>query len=424
MPATEYQGSSVHLAFLSRPILSIRRNQIISMEGNSDQDDSELFQKHVSERFLDLSSSPTSTTTTTTSSDAAAATSTTTNDVDNFLSIAWLRKLLDVFLCCEAEFKAVIFLGRDASQISKPPLDRLTPELLDRTVKALDICNAITHGIEMIRNWQKLAEIALLALKQSPLGEGQVRRAKKALNSLLSSMTIDDKDAVSSRTADRAWSFGRRGSGAAAAAAAAVAAAKERTAGPPRLFTSWSVPKSWSASKQIQAMCSNLMMPRGTDPTGMAMPVFIMSTVLVFVTWTLVATIPCQDRSGLLSHFALPRQLSWAGPIIGLQERIAEEWKKKEKKKSTGLLDEMQRLEKCGQLLIEFADSIQFPAEEEKLEEISVQVTELAEMCRKMEEGLLPLQRQLREMFHRIVRSRTEILDVLEQNEKYYSPVL
>ncbi|XP_043712110.1 protein ROH1-like [Telopea speciosissima] len=422
MPATEFQGSSVPLGFLSRPILSIRRNQIVSMEGNSDQDDFELFQKHVSDRFLDLSSSLTTTTTTTTTSSDAAASAATSNDVDNFLSIAWLRKLLDVFLCCEAEFKAVIFLGRDASQMSKPPLDRLTPELLDRTVKALDICNTITHGIEMLHHWQKLAEIALSALKQSPLGEGQVRRAKKALHSLLSSMTIDDKDAATSKMAERTWSFGRRGSGSAAIAAAV--SKERRPAGPPRLFTSWSVPKNWSASKQIQAMSSNLVIPRGTDSTGMAMPVFIMSTVLVFVAWTLVAAIPCQDRTGLLTHFALPRQLGWAGPIIGLQERISEEWKKKEKKKSAGLLDEMQRLERCGQSLMELTDSIQFPAEEEKLEEIGVQVTELAEMCKKMEEGLLPLQRQLREMFHRIVRSRTEILGVLEQNDKHSSLVL
>ncbi|KAJ4950556.1 hypothetical protein NE237_027388 [Protea cynaroides] len=405
---TDSQGSSVPLIFLGRPILSIRRNQIVNMDGNADQDEFEIFQKHVADRFLDLSSSPT------TSSDAAA---TTTNDVDNFLSIAWLRKLLDVFICCEAEFKAILFLGRDSSNINKPPLDRLGPELLDRTVKALDVCNTINHSVEMLRHWQKLAEIAVMALKQSPLGEGQVRRAKKALHSLLASMTIDDKDAASSKLAERTWSFGRRG--------AAAAAAKERsTTGPPRLFTSWSVPKNWSAAKQIQAMSSNLVMPRGADSTGMAMPVFIMSTVIVIVTWTLVTAIPCQDRTGLLTHFALSRQLSWAGPIIGLQERIAEEWKKKEKKKSAGLLDEMQRLERCGQALIEFSDSFQYPAEAEKLEEVAMHVAELTETCKKMDEGLLPLQSQLREMFHRIVRSRTEILDVLEQNDKYSSLIL
>ncbi|KAJ4956857.1 hypothetical protein NE237_013640 [Protea cynaroides] len=402
MSATEYQGSSVSLAFLGRPILSFRRNQVSSMEGNPDQDDFELFQKNVADRFLNLF----------TSSDGGGG----AKDVDNLLSIAWLRKLLDVFLSCETEFKAVLFHGRDHSHLSKPPLDRLTPELLDRTVKALDICNIITHGIDMLRHWQRLAEIVLSALKQSRLGEGQVRRAKKALHSLLSSMIVDDKDAASNKTTEHMWSFSRRCS----TVSVAAATSKERSTGQtPRL---WSYSKNWSPAKQIQAMSANLMVPRGADSTGMAMTVFIMSTVLVFVTLTLVATIPCQDR--ILTQFALPKQLSWAGPIIGLQERIAEEWKKKEKKKSAGLVDEMQKLERCGQSLIELMDSIQFPAEAEKLEEIGLQVSELAETCRKMEEGLIPLQRQVREMYHRILKSRTEILDAFEKNDKHSSLVL
>lgn len=84
------------------------------------------------------------------------------------------RKLLDVFLCCEAEFKAVLIMGREPVQLTKAPLDRLIPELLDRTVKALDICNAVTQGLELAHHWQKLAQICVSALQQRPIGEGQV----------------------------------------------------------------------------------------------------------------------------------------------------------------------------------------------------------------------------------------------------------
>ncbi|KAJ4969031.1 hypothetical protein NE237_015732 [Protea cynaroides] len=76
MSAMEYQGSSVSLAFLGRPILSFRRNQVSSMEGNPDQDDFELFQKNVADRFLNLF----------TSSDGGGG----AKDVDNLLSIAYL----------------------------------------------------------------------------------------------------------------------------------------------------------------------------------------------------------------------------------------------------------------------------------------------------------------------------------------------
>ncbi|KAK9276671.1 hypothetical protein L1049_006207 [Liquidambar formosana] len=392
MPATEYQGS-----FLGR--ISIRRNQVVSMEGNHEQDldDLEFFQKHVSDRFSDLLPPP--------SSDGSVNSPIATNP-KNLLSIAWLRKLLDVLLCCEAEFKAVLIMGRDPSHISKPPLDRLIPELLDRAVKALDICNAISHGVESIRHWQKLAEIAVLALGQRPFGEGQVRRARKALNSLLASMALDDKEGNNYKSTERTWSFGRRGSGA--------AISKDRNGASLRSL-SWGVSKNWSAAKQIQVMANNLVAPRGGDSTGLALPVYIMSTVMVFVMWALVAAIPCQERSGLATHLQVPRQLGWAQAMHGLQERVAEEWKKKEKKGSAGLLEEMQKMEKLGQSLIEFADSFHFPAEPDKEEEVAMQVAELAETCRRMEEGLVPLQRQIREVFHRLVRSRTEVLEVLDQ---------
>ncbi|KAK6129982.1 hypothetical protein DH2020_036264 [Rehmannia glutinosa] len=435
MPATDNQGSFLNL-------ISIRRNQVPTMD--QDLDDLELFQKHVATRFSDLLPS----TTTTTATAAAAATTTThnnspsdvtsTNTTDGtespsataaevaytppppppLLSAAWFRDLLDTFLCCEAEFKAVLILGRDPSQFAKPPLDRLIPDLLERAVKALDVCNAVTHGIELVRQWQKLAQIAVAALQQNPIGDGQVRRARKALATMLASMAFDDKENASTnshgKSTERTWSFGRRGG--------AAAVVKDNHAVNFRTL-SVSVAKSWSAAKQIQAMSSNLVAPRGAESTGLALPVYIMSTVLVFVMWSLVAAIPCQERNGLSAHLNLPRQSGWAQPMIGLLEKIGEDWKKKEKKGTAGLLEEIQRMEKVGQSLVEFADSFVFPLEEEKAAEVAVQVAELAEICRKMEEGLGPLQQQIREVFHRMVRSRAEILDVLDQVSKSSIPV-
>lgn len=390
MRATDNQGS-----FLNR--ISIRRNQVVSMDGNHEQEleDIELFQKHVSDRFSDLLSPPEDT------------------SADALLSISWLRKLLDVFLCCEAEFKAIMIMGRDASLISKPPLDRLFHELLDRNVKTLDVCNAVHHGVDAVRHFQKLAEIAVSALEQRPIGEGQVRRAKRALNSLITAMALEDKDGTGNKSTERAWSFGRRGGGG--------TVIKDRNPGQFRAI-SWNMAKGWSASKQIQAMSSNLVAPRGGET--LALPVYISSTVMVFVMWALVAAIPCQERSGLASHYSVPRQMSWAQPMAGLQEKIAEEWKKKEKKGCSGLLEEIQKMEKLVQSLSEFAESFRFPAEPERLAEVVNQVAELAETCKKMEEGLFPLQQQLREVFHRVVRSRAEILEALEQGGKSSTPIM
>ncbi|KAK7399174.1 hypothetical protein VNO78_10351 [Psophocarpus tetragonolobus] len=390
MPATteNNQGS-----FLGR--ISIRRNQVLSMDGSHEQEieDLELFQKHVGDRFSELLSS-------TTSDDSSG---------DALLSIAWLRRLLDELLCCEAEFKAVVLMGRDPSQIAKPPLDKVLPEFLDRVVKSLDVCNAVTLGLDAVRNLQRLAEIVVTALDVAPLGDGQVRRAKKALSALVAAMLHEDN--VGTKGTERTRSFGRR------------AGNNNKTTAPIRSLSS-TMARNWSAAKQIHSMMSNLAAPRGAESSGLAQPIYIMSTVLVFIMWTLIAAIPCQERNGFGTHFPLPRQFTWAQPMIALQEKIAEEWKKKEKKGNVGLLEEMHRMEKLAQSLIEFADSFQFPAETDRLDEVKKQVAELGEICKKMDQGLEPLQQQIREVFHRVVRSRTEFLVVLDQAGKLSTPTV
>lgn len=363
------------------------------MDINNDQEmeELEIFQQHVADRFAHLLSP-----TTTTEENASS---------EPLLSIPWLRKLVDVFLCCEAEYKAVLVMGRDPSQICKPPLDRLIPELLERAVKAMDICYAVSGAIDSILQCQKIAEIAISALEKRPMADGEVKRARKALISLLTAITNDEN--TNCRGTERTWSFGKRGN----------TNNKEESVGNFRSL-SVLVAKNWSAAKQIHAMSTNLVAPRGGEPTGLASLVYIMNCVMVFVMWALVAAVPCQDRSGLAAHFQIPRHLVWANSMIGLQEKIGEEWKKKDKKGSAGLLDEMHRMEKLGQSLVEFADAFQFPGETDKLEEVAAQVAELADICRSMEEGLLPLQMQLREVFHRLARSRTEVLDLVEIGTK------
>ncbi|CAN1254058.1 Protein ROH1 [Linum perenne] len=375
------------------------------MDAIQDQDleDLEIFQHNVSNRFADLLSTPHH-------SSASASDS-------DLLSISWLRKMVDVFLCCEAEFKAILIMGREPSHLAKPPLDRLMPELLDRAIKALDICNAVSAGVESVRHCQRLAEIAVAALQQTPIGDGQVKRARKALGALVTSLEDKDHGGISHyKTTERSWSFGRNWGSA--------APIKDR---PTVAFRSLSmvIGKNWSAAKQIQAMYSNLYPPRGAELNGMALPVYIMNVVMIFVMWALVAAIPCQERVGLPIHIQIPRQFQWASSLIGLQEKIGEEWKKKEKKGSPGLLEEMQRLEKLSQGLIEFCEGFQFPVEDEgKLEEVAAQVGELAEVCRRMEEGLVPLQQQIRDVFHRAVRSRTEVLELLEHAGKLSQPIM
>ena len=53
-----------------------------------------------------------------------------------------------------------------------------------------------------------------------------------------------------------------------------------------------------------------------------------------------------------------------------------------------------------------------FPLDEEKEAEVRKAAQELVQVCETLKDGLDPLERQVREMFHRI---RTEILDCLSR---------
>ncbi|KAK7380492.1 hypothetical protein VNO78_33004 [Psophocarpus tetragonolobus] len=371
----EYQGS----------VLNLRGIQVHSMEGSSMEQELDLFQKHVTERFQELSSV----------------------ESGELLSLSWVRKLLDSFLCCQDEFRVI--LSNHRAQVWKhPPLDRMVGEFFDRSVKALDVCNAIRDGVEQIRQWEKLLEIVLCALDHKrSIGEGQFRRAKKALVDLAIGM-LDDKDSNSGGSiAYRNRSFGRHNNN-----GSSHHGNQHGSFGHFRSL-SWSVSRNWSAARQLQALGNNLSPPKANDlvaTNGLALPIYTMSSIMVFVMWVLVAAIPCQDR-GLGLHFSVPRQFSWAAPVVALHERIVEESKKRERKNSCGLLREIHQIEKCARVINELADSVQFPLSEEKGEEVRQGVQDVSKVCEVLKEGLDPLERQVREVFHRIVRGRTEGLD-------------
>ncbi|CAF2050243.1 hypothetical protein BRARA_I04769 [Brassica rapa] len=381
MPATEFQGS------FGRSLLTLRRDQTDSnhhhhQPQNTMEAELDSFQRQVAEKFIDLNASA---------------------GDNNLLSLDWISKLLDSFLCCQEEFRAIIFNHR--SQISTPPMDRILSDYFERSIKALDVCNAIRDGIEQIRQWQKLSDIVISALdSHRPVGEGQLRRAKKALIDLAIGM-LDEKDHSSTTSlAHRNRSFGR----------AKDNHSHHRSFGHFRSL-SWSVSRSWSASKQLQALANNLNTPKPNDvaaSNGLAVPVYTMTSVLLFVMWVLVAAIPCQDR-GLQVNFSVPRHYQWAVPVMSLHDKIVEESKRRDRKNCCGLLKEIEMIEKSSRVMNELVDSIQFPLSEEKESEVKQRVVELVEVHEGLKKGLDPFERKVREVFHRIVRSRTESLDSL-----------
>ncbi|KAK4795117.1 hypothetical protein SAY86_013111 [Trapa natans] len=220
---------------------------------------------------------------------------------EEILSVAWTQRLIEVFLSLQEQFHGLVLKVPSPRSTA---VDRTLNEYYDRSVKALDVCNAVRDGIEQVRSWGKLLEIVL---------------ARKALVDL-SICTLDGKD---SGPLSSHWnrSFARSNN-----SSNPTTPRDYRSAGHFRSL-SWSVSRAWSAARQIQAIGCNLNYPRGNEigaTHGLSLAVYTMGVVLLFVMWALVAAIPCQDRA-LQAHFAVPRQIVWAGPLLTLQDRIMEE---------------------------------------------------------------------------------------------------
>ncbi|KAK4747353.1 hypothetical protein SAY87_026390 [Trapa incisa] len=378
------RAADFHGLYIGRSILGLGRDHTIerlsSQVATAVELELEDFQRHVTNQFLDLSLVM----------------------QDDLLSMPWISRLLDAFICCQKEFNAILF--KNQTLVSRPPMDRLIADFNERAVKALDVCNAIRDGIEQIRQWQNLLEIVKCAVEgqRYSFGEPQLRRAKKALVDLAIAM-LDDKDS-SSTVSHRNRSFGSNN--------ANSSRDSHRPSGHYRSL-SWSVSRTWSAAKQIQAIGNNLNAPKGAEIVatgGLSVAVFTMSSILLFVMWALVAAIPCQDR-GLQAHFYIPRQFAWAAPVMSLHDRIVEESKKRERKNSCGLLKEIYKIERCMRMMNEVVDSVQLPLMEDDEGKVRMRVEEVVSFLEEMKQGLGPLERKVREVFHRIVRSRTEGLD-------------
>ncbi|RLM75709.1 uncharacterized protein C2845_PM15G26890 [Panicum miliaceum] len=402
MPPTDSSSPAAPLASIGRSIRSLRRdqNQIHSFHaaGDSDLDAADAFQRRAAKLLTDFLA----------------------DGQPDLLSLAWTSRLLDAFLLCLEEFRALLF-GPGAAAAARPPLDRLVADFFDRAVKALDLCNAVRDGLDLVRQWRKHLAIAAAVLAAAPLGEAQIRRARKALTDLTILM-LDDRDGGGGVVGQRNRSFGRankdaRPQGHHRRSSSGGSSGSGSGSGSHLRSLSWSVSRAWSAARQLQAIGGGLPVPRPHDITatgGLASAVYAMGAVLFIVAFALVAAIPCQDR-GLQAHFSVPRNFPWSGPVTTLYDRIIDESKKKDRKNSCGLLKEIHQIELCSRHLMDITDTAEFPLPEEKDADVQEAAQELVQVCQSLKDGLDPLERQVREMFHLIVRTRTEILDCLSR---------
>ncbi|KAJ6835208.1 uncharacterized protein M6B38_122805 [Iris pallida] len=373
---------------IGRSLLSLRHRseqQVHSMDGHDSPDSDPIlsFDRQASSLLLSLLPS------------AAADDA---DDAASFLSVSWIGKLLRSFLLLLDDFTALLLLR--ANPQTSPPLSRLLSDFSDRSVKALDLLNAVRDGLDRVRHCSAHLDIVLPALNG-----GRLHRARKSLSDL-SLLLLAEPDPALLPTRNRSFSHDPN---------------HHHRRRQLRTALSWSVSRSWSAARQLHAMGSNLSPPKPADisgTAGLAIPIFTISSVLLFVSWVLVAAIPCQDR-GLQAHLSAPRNYPWAAPMAALQEKILEEHRKRERKDhgASGLMREISVIEKGTRSLVELLGRPVAVVDEELAKE--GQLRELEGVREGLKEGLEGLERQLREVFHRIVRSRTEGLDCLSRSSSH-----
>jgi hypothetical protein len=337
------------------------------------------------------------------------------------LSLPFLSKLLDAVVSSDAAFRGVLALTPVAAALARPPADRLAADLLDRAVKTLDVLNAASLTLASLRAAHRAALAAASCLLLAPsLHTAHLARARRAIARLF---PADDASAN------------------AKACGGSAASPSSRT----MRALSFSVSKNWSAGRHMNAMAAHLAPPPQSSPAaaaagagcGLGLALYTMSSVLVFAMWALVGAVPCQDRASAASNppVAPPKQAQWAAPMSALQERIADEWRRKEKKGScsgsaptAGLLAEMQAVERAARELNSVLEEIAEEEEEEEDEErrrqgivgeerardVTERAEELAAACRALEYGLAPLERQVRAVFHRVVACRAEVVRCMD----------
>ncbi|XP_031495007.1 protein ROH1-like [Nymphaea colorata] len=343
----EYQHAATTFASLGRSLLSLRRNQVSLVDLDDNQHHHDDYQKLVADTFLDLASASN----------------------NHVLSLTWLLRLLNSFIYCHEHFTSALLLHR--------PKRLAISDFFDRSLKALDICVAVGEVLDHICICLSHAKIIVHALSQ-PMSKSHAMRAKKELGELIK--LLGENNDTGSRLSGRK--------------------ANERN----------------NLCVLLHAIGKDLIVPpRAFDNSSVIVHTYTMSYVLAFVMRMLVVAITCGDR-GMNTNLLVPappgRQYEWAAPMIAIQETIHEEWRKKGKEGCgvTGLMKELQIIERCSQRLTELVGSDQLLLEEGKITEVRQQLLEMKDVCDSLEKGLKIFRRQVREAFHRIIKGRNKVL--------------
>ncbi|XP_059636136.1 protein BYPASS1-LIKE-like [Cornus florida] len=307
------------------------------------------------------------------------------------LSLSWIRQLFKVFLSCLKEFKEL--LDHNGRDLKRGVRNRLISPCVFICLRSLELLNGIRDGLLYVEEWGGEVLKMLLLLCTPNVGRPQFDKARNALNRL--SISIQNEK-------ESNW---------------ALADSMEENEGnlnlePARRFSS-RVSRMWSASMQLKLLRTSLFLPTLGDnavTNGIADSAFTMGCVQFTVLFCLVAAVPCQgrriDASFFEEHMSPYR---WYEPLHSIWKKIYEEARKAENLYCCGLLNEVCLIEQCTRDLSNLINSVEYPLTQENREERAQVVKKLRNIDAALEDGLEPLDEELKDGWSKIASFRIEV---------------
>ncbi|KAI5066625.1 hypothetical protein GOP47_0019249 [Adiantum capillus-veneris] len=293
-------------------------------------------------------------------------------DEAGYLGINWLCQAMEMVLSTHAS--AEVF-ATDLHQALAHGDNKWLDEYLDHSIKLLDICLTLKEAIADIKSYCVHVKLALRALEKCTMGEIQFRRCVKALKKCMDA--LKRRDEIVNH-------LGQRRS------------------------------KLENCSSMLRRMGERL----NTDDASKGnffLAIYAVQVNTIFTCGLLSSALSFKPRRPL-SSICVGGQSAWSFSLSSLQQRVKEQIEKKKSKGVNVLLEELNKTDMEVRNVLSIAEKIleakSFPLKKVKTLEVRDRAKVLQVSFVELQNGLIPLESLLEEVYRNLLRSRMALLDM------------
>eukprot|EP00249_Psilotum_nudum_P020244 c27617_g1_i1 orf=69-1145(-) len=293
-------------------------------------------------------------------------------DEAGYLSLPWLCQAMGVVLSTHSYVEAFI---PDLQHALDEGNNKWLDEYLDDSIKLLDVCIVLRDTIADIKSYHAFVQLAVHSLEKCTVGEAQLRRAKNAMAKCTEALKRKDEE------------FSPQG--------------QKRS----KLETCSSILRRMGEKLSVEdALKGNFFSA-----------IYAAQITTIFICGALTAALCFKPRRPF-SSMNVTGQSPWVISLSTLQQRVKEKVDKKKAKGSSALLEELDKADLSVRNLQELVERIlvakTFPLNEDKADKIGQAVESLRACADEMNDGLIPLEQQISELFRLLIASRMVLLDI------------